>query len=484
MDVTLVAEGTYPHHFGGVSVWCDQMLRGLAGHRFHVVALAATGAERQVWDLPDNVTGLTVIPLWAPPQLRRRPGRAAGRAFADAFAALVGSVLHDDDGRPAGAAAAADRASQREFEAALRALRDLGRRGELGPLLRRDGTVAALLRLWPAGPDWATPTIADALAVVGFLESSLRPLAADPPPTRLTHSVANGLAALIGLVAKWERGAPFLLTEHGVYLRERYLGGVGDRWPVRRAMLGFHRRLCVAAYRAADLVTPGNEYNRRWEERGGTDPGAIRTVYNGVDPAAFPPATGEPDVPTVSWAGRIDPIKDVETLVRAFRIVHQALPDARLRLFGGTPAGREAYRDRCVALAAELGVAGAVTFEGRVDDIRDAYVAGHVVALTSISEGFPYTLIEAMTAGKPTVATEVGGVPEAVGDTGLVVPPRDHHAVAAACLRLLQDAPLRRRLGTAARSRALELFTVRQAIDTFDTLYRELVARAATEAAA
>ncbi len=69
-------------------------------------------------------------------------------------------------------------------------------------------------------------------------------------------------------------------------------------------------------------------------------------------------------------------------------------------------------------------MAEAVTFEGRVPEIRDAYAAGQVVVLCSITEGFPYTLIEAMTCGRPCVATDVGGVTEAVGDTGLVVPPR------------------------------------------------------------
>ena len=86
--------------------------------------------------------------------------------------------------------------------------------------------------------------------------------------------------------------------------------------------------------------------------------------------------------------------------------------------------GGEAYRERCEALAASLGHADAVTFEGRVDDIKYAYAAGNVVMLSSISEGFPFTLIEAMSCGRATVSTDVGGVREAVGDTGFVVPHR------------------------------------------------------------
>jgi len=91
--------------------------------------------------------------------------------------------------------------------------------------------------------------------------------------------------------------------------------------------------------------------------------------------------------------------------------------------------------------------------------------------LCSISEGFPYTLIEAMTCGRPCVATDVGGVTEAVGDTGLVVPPRRPAELAEACLTLLRDDELRQRLGRAARLRALEYFTVDRAVSAFDEIY-------------
>jgi len=219
------------------------------------------------------------------------------------------------------------------------------------------------------------------------------------------------------------------------------------------------------------MITPGNVYNKRWEEQLGADLSRVRTVYNGVDPADFPAIQGEPATPTISWAGRIDPVKDLETLLLAFALVHRQMPTARLRMFGSPPPGQEPYLERCRALAAELGIAEAATFEGRVAEIRDAYDAGQVVALCSIAEGFPYTLIEAMTCGRPCVATDVGGVSEAVADTGMTVPPRSPEALAQACLTLLKDADLRRRLGAAARMRALEYFTVDRAISAFDEIY-------------
>ncbi|GGT15484.1 GT4 family glycosyltransferase PelF [Streptomyces chromofuscus] len=463
--VTLLTEGTYPHSHGGVSVWCDQLVTGMPDIDFDVIAVTGTGRERIVWDLPSHVTGVLSVPMWGDAPPGRPPRGRARRRIADAYERFLTALL--------------DPAAEDGFAPALYVLARTAADGLLSPFLRGDTALSILTAVWrrpgPAVRE-AEPTLHDALTATGLLEHALRPLAAPPPEDGVAHAVSGGVAVLPGLAALERHGVPLLLTEHGVYLRERYLGHrtAPYRWPVKAVILGFFRLLAEESYRRASLITPGNRYNRLWEEQGGADPASIRTVYNGVDPVAFPPAGPEPRTLTLSWAGRVDPIKDLETLIRAFAVVRDRLPDVRLRLFGGTPRGGEAYRERCEALAAELGHADAVTFEGRVDDIRDAYAAGNVVMLSSISEGFPFTLIEAMSCGRATVSTDVGGVREAVGDAGLVVPPRDPDAMAAAALELLGDPARRRTMGEAARLRVIERFTLRQTIDTFRAIYHEL----------
>ncbi|MGW9435919.1 GT4 family glycosyltransferase PelF [Streptomyces sp. NPDC055607] len=465
--VTLLTEGTYPHSHGGVSVWCDQLVTGMPDVDFDVLAVTGSGREPLAWDLPPHVSRVLSVPMWGPAPEGRPPRGRAGRQLADAYEKFLTALL--DPGAEAG------------FGPALYALAHAAGDGRLSPFLRSDAAISVLTSVWRRpgiAVREAGPTVHDALTATALLEHALRPLSAPPPAEGVAHAVSGGVAALPGLAALERNGVPLLLTEHGVYLRERYLGyrTAPYRWPVKAVILGFFRLLAEESYRRAALITPGNRYNRLWEEEGGAAPEAIRTVYNGVDPAAFPPAGPEPDAPTLSWAGRVDPIKDLETLIRALALVRERMPAVRLRLFGGTPRGGEAYRERCEALAAELGHADAVTFEGRVDDIKDAYAAGNVVMLSSISEGFPFTLIEAMSCGRATVSTDVGGVREAVGDTGLVVPPRDPAAMADAALVLLGDAARRRAMGEAARLRVIERFTLRQTVDTFRAIYHELAA--------
>ncbi|MEU9472259.1 GT4 family glycosyltransferase PelF [Streptomyces avermitilis] len=465
--VTLLTEGTYPHSHGGVSVWCDQLVGGMPDIDFDVIAVTGTGREPIVWDIPGHVSRVAAVPMWGPaPEGRAPRGRSRNR-LDSAYEQFLTALL--------------DPCAEDRFGAALYVMARAAANGMLSPFLRGDRAISILTAVWNRpglAVREARPTLHDAITATALLEHALRPLATPLPQDGVAHAVSGGVAALPGLAALERHGVPLLVTEHGVYLRERYLGyrTAPYRWPVKAVVLGFFRLLAEETYLRAALITPGNRYNRLWEEQGGAAPESIRTVYNGVDPAAFPPAGPEPDEPTLSWAGRVDPIKDLETLIRSFALVRSRLPRARLRLFGGTPRGGEAYRERCEALAAELGHAEAVTFEGRVDDIKDAYAAGNVVMLSSISEGFPFTLIEAMSCGRATVSTDVGGVREAVGDTGLVVPPRDPAAMAAAALELLGDPERRRSMGEAARLRVIEQFTLRQTVDTFRSIYLELSA--------
>lgn len=196
---------------------------------------------------------------------------------------------------------------------------------------------------------------------------------------------------------------------------------------------------------------------------------------------------GDPD--TLVWVGRAEPAKDLIALLHAFAEVRRAAPDTRLRIFATAVAPD--YLADCRSLAAQLFPDEAadsvtvgenpVTFEeiGGPDapTTAEAYGAGRVVVLSSVIEGFPVTLAEAMLCGRATVSTDVGAVCEVIGGTGLVVPPRNPRALAEACLSLLQDPERAQRLGAAARARALELFTVEQNVAAFQEIYLRLLAK-------
>ena len=465
MRILLTTEGTYPSIMGGVSTWCDQLIRGMADQRYHVLEITGPLPSRPASALPGNVYGHTPVRLWSP----RRTGLlvSGGRQGKQEFVQGLENLLaFADDDLPL-------------FARGLFDLAMLGTHVNLWPHFDKPGTWEAVrVAMWRA--TGTPPPMAEVALAVNWLRGTLAPLLFVPEPTDQAHTTSNGLSAIPAWVAARAHDVPLMLTEHGLYLRERYLSLSSEENPGGLKVLRshFYGALARMIYHDADLVVSVSEFNRTWQIELGAPAEKTRLVYNGVAPEAFPAAdSGVLHEPTVSWVGRVDPIKDLETLVRSFATVTRTAPRARLKLFGPVPRGNEAYGKRVSSLVHELGLGGSVSFEGPVTPVHHAYHAADVVALSSISEGFPYVAIEAMMCGRPVVATEVGGVGEAVGDFGRMVDPRAPDALGAAISELLVDAPLRRRLGQGARERALRLFTLSRMYDGYRGLYSELQAR-------
>jgi glycosyltransferase involved in cell wall biosynthesis len=209
----------------------------------------------------------------------------------------------------------------------------------------------------------------------------------------------------------------------------------------------------------------------------------IRVIDNGVDmtrfrdagnPAALRAALGIPtNAPVIGTAGRLTEIKRQDMLIRSFARLKQRFPEARLVLVGDGP-----LRDELGRLAQELGVADAVHFAGYTTDPQYYHHMFDIFALTSRSEGVPQALIEAGVAGRPVIATRVGGIPEMIvdGESGLLIDPGDVDALTEGLCRLVSDPGLARRLGEAARVSVEARFDVARMADEYHHDYLELMA--------
>lgn len=520
MRIGLLTEGGYPYVSGDARLWCDRLVRGLGQHEFDIYALSRTERqEAEGWiELPPQVGRVRTAPLWKAADDGVVYGRRARRRFAECYGELVSALCAGGPGGAGGAqrptgesfgesgeicASEADR-----FSSALYGLAELARdEGGLVGALRSERAVRALERACRAPGALRTARearVPDLLAVAAHLEQALRPLSLDwygddgLGSADLCHAASGGVAALPGLVARHFFGVPLLVTEYGVRLRTHYLasgaGPTAGAAPAVRALLAaFHGRLATEVYRQAACVTPGNAHARRWQERCGADRDKLRTVYPGMEAAHFAEVGEAPeytDPDTLVWVGRVEPAKDLVSLLHAFAEVRKEEPKTRLRVVGSAAGAEgEAYLGHCKALAAQLFPDEAdgphtvgdnpVSFEEiggpELPTAAEAYASGAVIVLSSVVEGFPVSLVEAMFCGRATVSTDVGAVVEVIGGTGLVVPPRNPRALADASVTLLRDPERRARLGAAARARALELFTVEQNITAFHGIYLEIV---------
>jgi glycosyltransferase involved in cell wall biosynthesis len=204
-------------------------------------------------------------------------------------------------------------------------------------------------------------------------------------------------------------------------------------------------------------------------------PGNTVVIRNGVD-LNGPRRRHElaSATPTVLAVGRFRYPKDFPTLVRA---VAQLAPGTLRVLIAGDGPERPALE----AEIASLGVADAVELLGERDDVPDLLAGADVLALPSLSEGMPMSVLEAMAAGLPVVASHVGGVGELVvdGATGMLVPPADPAALAGALNELAADPGLRARMGEAGRRRAEAEFSLERFRRAHVDLYRESLRQAA-----
>ncbi|MFI8191085.1 DUF3492 domain-containing protein [Streptomyces sp. NPDC085946] len=502
MRIGLLTEGGYPYVGGDATLWCDRLVRGLEQHEFDVYALSRSERqEDEGWvPLPPQVGRVRTAALWATEEDGAAYGRRARRRFEECYGELAAALCA---GSPADTSRGDPALEADRFANALYGLADLARdAGGLAGALRSETAVRLLERTCRAPGALRTARearVPELLTVAAHLERALRPLSLDwyedagLGAVDLCHAASNGLAALPGLLARHFCGVPLLVTEYGVQLRTQYLASADSSPAVRSLLAAFHGRLAAETYRRAALVTPGNTHARRWQERCGADRAKLRTVYPGMNAAPFA-EVGESarcaDPATLVWAGRVEPAKDLVSLLHAFAEIRKEEPGTRLRIVGA-PAGPEgaAYLGHCKALAAQLFPDEAegphavgdnpVSFDeiGGPDlpTAADAYASGPVTVLSSVVEGFPAQLVEAMLCARATVSTDVGAVVEVVGGTGLVVPPRNPRALAEACVSLLRDPKRCERLGAAARARALELFTVEQNVEAFRGIYLEIV---------
>ncbi len=275
-----------------------------------------------------------------------------------------------------------------------------------------------------------------------------------------------------GATARWfSRRVPLVFTEHGRlfpdYRRPKRV------W-ANRFLLGRHDRV-IGVGKAVRQALVANE---------GLAERRVDVIYNGIDLLAYRNGAAahrealrrewgcQPDSLVITQVARLDPLKDHATAIRAFERVHAVLPNSFLVLVGEGPdrarIESEIAAKRCRANIRLLGLR---------NDVPTILAAADLFWLTSVSEGIPLTLIEAMAAGLPVVSTNVGGVAEVVqaDETGILVPAGDDAGLAAAVLHITRDSKARARMAEAGCRRANEKFSDEHMLCAYDRLYQELL---------
>lgn len=493
LAVAFLTEGTYPFSGGGVSTWCNLLLAGLPTVDFHVVA-ATSQLHKQTRDtLPANVRSLTQVPLWGSSptdSIQRHQGlrdlvrlrvrttdHAVRQEFVPALRAwlqfLYGCAEQSDCIAGGEALVTMARFLQsHDYTLTFRSL-------QVGQAYA-DAIARWYLPAPPAAGYQPEPSLADVITTLQWLSAQLRPLAIPPPRADIYHATGAFSVSLMGIVARLERRIPFLLTEHGVYLRERAISASSHSkmsFFQKHFLVNMADAISRLCYHFADLIAPVCSFNGKWERYLGADPRKIRVIYNAIDTDRFAPSSKPTEAtarPTVVAVGNVTPFKDVLTLIRAAALVRAQMPNVRFLVYGSLTHD-PGYVATCQKLICSLELDTTVFLAGLHPQADLIYAQGDLTVLSSISEAFPFTVLESMACSRPVVATDVGGVVEALGSTGLTVPPRSPTELAKAILALLSDPERCQSMGVESRIRALQRFQIQHLLEGYNKVYIELI---------
>ena len=321
-----------------------------------------------------------------------------------------------------------------------------------------------------------------------LLKRGLQLLTVDIPKTDIVHTSNAWMPALLAIVAKIQNGSGVIITEHGIAFKELnlYINASLTTIPSKMFWKIFARNMVRSLYTIADSIITVSEANTLWERSLGATRSKIKIVYNGVDTTRFSPAQDATYLkkefgientsrPVVSSIGRVDFFKDIVCLISAIKYVKQYMPDILCMHFG-TAVDLE-YSKQCFRAVHELGVEDNFRFMGGTMQPEKAYSVGDIVAVSSITEGFPYAVIEAMACGKAVVSADVGGVREALEGCGVLVSSRSPSALGHGMLTLLRDERLRKQFEAVSLQRVRDRFTLGKCVEQYRYEYNRLVKR-------
>lgn len=463
MRICIIAEGCYPFVAGGVSSWLQSVIQSMPEHEFVIWAIGAQEKSRGhfAYQPPDNVVKVVDVYLDSVihETLRKNPRRyRLTKPQYEAIREMLSSQNPDWN----------------EIFALFRNDRHKG----LEFLLNRD--FFAILQ----------EICTERYPFVGFtdlfwtIRSMFLPLlyllGGAPPKADLYHSVSAGYAGVLGSMAAQYYRKPYVLTEHGIYTREREEEILRSDWVpshFKDLWINMFYMFTRCAYHYADQVTSLFQRASYIQQEIGCDADKCAVIRNGVHFERFENIPlKEPDgFVDIGAVVRIVPIKDIKTMLYAFSRVSAEYPNVRLHIMGPTDEDEEYYAE-CLQLRQDLELTN-VAFTGRVN-VQEYLQRIDFTLLTSISEGQPLAVLEAMAAGRPAVTTNVGncrelleGDDDNLGTAGFCVPVMHQGELADAMLTLCQNAELRRQMGEIGRRRVKALYGHEQMIDAYTKIY-------------
>jgi glycosyltransferase involved in cell wall biosynthesis len=499
-DIGLFIEGSYPYVRGGVSVWVHNYLKQFSDLKFALIFIGAQKslATEKFFELPANVISCKELFLFDPlPEKDLTPSRKNSKIKREFFSFLARFFKATD------------------IEAQIKLIWEFvdwfninGEYLTFGNLLEDPEAWDVLTEVYER--ETANISFIDFFWTARFLTLPIWKLFRfmhEVPHADIYHSVLTGYAGALAAFSSQINKTPFIITEHGIYVKERILEITQSTWiheerppyfsydidwrKLKNLWIHKFQLLARIAYEKAHHITTLYEGNARLQCEFGAHREKISIIPNGMDLQRFDTVldkrenklSSKPDRKNIAFIGRIVTIKDVKTFLRSIPIVLETIPDAQFNLYGPTEE-EKSYHKSCLQLIGSLGIREKVNFiENK--QIEDILPEVDIMVLTSISEALPLVILEAFGAKIPVVATDVGACRELlygkspedkkIGRAGLLTPIASPEDTAEALVTLLKQEHLRNQMGMVGRLRLERFYEQSKVTDQYRSIYKQVL---------
>lgn len=465
MRVCIVAEGCYPFVVGGVSSWVHSLIGLFPKTEFVILAIAANRTLRgkYAYELPPNVSEVYELYLedvdWTPK--KRHPKRMSKLQYS----ALRSLILDQDV----------------EWEV----LFDFFQNGDvsLNDLLMGEDFLQAVTECYQL--QYSQIVFSDFLWTMRSIYLPLfLTLQAELPKADLYHCVATGYSGVLGSMAKHKYGSRLLISEHGIYTREREEELIKAKWVsgiYKNIWIAQFRKMSKLAYQSGDLITSLFEHARELQIELGCPAEKTMVTPNGIRVESLEDIPGkqkeDQDKINIGAVLRVTPIKDVKTMIQAFGFAKEKEPRLKLWIMGPWEEDRE-YAQECFDLVESMHIQD-IVFTGRIN-VRDYLGRMDATILTSISEGQPLTILESYAAHKPVIATDVGncygliyGEGDDFGEAGILTHIMNVEEIAGAMIAMAEKTTMRQQMGEAGYQRVMSKYRIEHMQEAYWNIYRD-----------
>ena len=412
VDILIIAEGTYPYVRGGVASWIHQLITGLEEYNFGIVFLGSQkdDYEEKKYELPKNVTYYYEEFLFD--EIKRPPKEVIDKVF--------------------------------NFEQIINMHKSFTARNPSFDFLTLDflKDVASLKNFLYSMPSWDyiqkqyLDNVPDS-PFINYIWSvknmhipiwKIVKIVEKIKDFKIVHSPSTGYAGFLASLLSNTYKRPFLLTEHGIYVKERKIDMLNATWVKdtvysfqkqlgeldysKQMWINFFEGLGKIEYKSANKIIALYEKAREIQIKYGARGDKTMVIPNGIDIEKFKPLRKKEIPKIVTLIGRVVPIKDIKTFIKAIKIASTKIPDIEGWIVGPEDEDKE-YAKECRMLVKSLHLENNVKFLG-FQNIMNILPKTGLLTLTSISEGMPLTIIEGFAAGLPCVSTDVGSCKELI----------------------------------------------------------------------